>query len=225
MSSANDAGGQGSGAMIHQFVQEGILSAEDEGDEGFGVEIKLQQRVELGKDLDAHQVGFIDNEDGLLLFGGDFGEKGSEGFGQEGDGEGTRFDLEGEQDLLEEFEDGAGVGGDGDDAVLRGVKRRRGVTQRGRFACTHVSGDNTNGAQFEGVEESVREGLEAREGIEVLYLDVLREGFSLKAEEVFIASHCPASFRRVFHPGKALPWEGWVQKSVGVRCGCARRFV
>ena len=40
-------------------------------------------------------------------------------------------DLEREQDLLEEFEDGAGVGGDGNDPVLRGVKRRRGVAQRG----------------------------------------------------------------------------------------------
>jgi len=184
------------------------LSAEDEGDEGFGVEIKLQQRVELGKDLDAHQVGFIDNEDGLLLFGGDFGEKSSEGFGQEGDGEGTRFDLEGEQDLLEEFEDGAGVGGDGDDAVLRGVKRGRGITQRGRFACTDLSGDNTNGAQFKGVEESVREGMETRQGVEVIDFDVLREGFSLKGEEVLIGSHRPVSFRRVFHPGKALAWEG-----------------
>lgn len=88
------------------------------------------------------------------------------------------------------------------------MKRRRGVTQRGRFACTHVSGDNAHGAQFKGVEESVREGMETRQGVEVFDFDVLREGFALEAEKVLRESHRRVSFRRVFHPGKALPWEG-----------------
>jgi hypothetical protein len=56
----------------------------------------LQKGVELGKDLDAHQVGYIENEDGLLFFADDFVEEASEGFGQEGDGEATRLYLEGE---------------------------------------------------------------------------------------------------------------------------------
>ena len=225
MTAAYDPGSQGPGAMIHQFIDQGILAAEDKWDQGFGVEIELQQGVELGKDLDAHQVGFIDDQDRLLLFGGDFGEKTSEGLGQEGNGEGTGLHLEGEQDLLEQFEDGSGIGGDGDDPVLRGVKRRGGIAQRGGFPCSHLSGDDTNGAQFEGIEESVCEGLEARQGIKVLDFDILREGFSLEAKEVFIASHRRASFRRVFRPGKALLWEGWGQKAVGVGCRCGPRFV
>ena len=134
-------------------------------------------------------------------------EKASEGFGQKGNGEGTGLHLEGKQDLLEEFEDGPGVGGDGNDPVLRGVKRRRGVAEGGGFPRAHFSGDDTNGAQFEGIEESVCEGLEARQGVEVLDLDVLREGFSLKAKEVLIASHRPASFRRVFPPDRIWQWE------------------
>ncbi len=211
--------------MIHQFVEEAVLSAEDKRNQGFGVKVKLQQGVELGKDLDAHQVGFIDDQDRLLLFSGDFGEKTSEGLGQEGNGEGTGLHMEGEEDLLEQFEDGSGIGGDGDDPVLRGVKRRGGIAQGGGFACTHVSGDDTNCAQFEGIEESVCEGLEAWEGIKVLDFDILREGFSLEAEEVFIASHRGASFRRVFLPGKSLLWEGWVQRVVGVGCRCGPRFV
>ena len=93
------------------------MSAEDERDEGFGIEIKLEQGVELREDLDAHQVGFIDDEDGLLLFNRDFGEKTPKGLGEEGDGKGTRLHLEGEQDLLEEFEDGSGVGGNRDDPI------------------------------------------------------------------------------------------------------------
>lgn len=40
--------------MIHQLINQRILSAEDERDQGFGVKIELQERVELGKDLDAH---------------------------------------------------------------------------------------------------------------------------------------------------------------------------
>ena len=67
--------------------------------------------------------------------------------------------LEGEQDLFEEFEDGSGIGSDGDNPVLRGVKRRRGIPQRGGFPCSDLSGNDTNGTEFEGIEESVCEGL------------------------------------------------------------------
>ena len=137
----------------------------------------------------------------------DFGEKSSEGFGQKGDGEGTGLDLEGEQDLLEEFEDRSGVGGNGNDPVFGGVKRRGGIAKGGGFPRADLSGDDTNGAQIEGIEESVCEGLEARQGVEVLDLDILREGFSLKAKEVLIASHRRASFRRVFPPDRIWQWE------------------
>ena len=91
------------------------------------------------------------------------------------------------------------------------------MTKGGGFPRTDLSGDDTNDAQFEGIEKSVCEGLEPRQRIEVLDLDILRERFSLKAEEVLIASHRPASFRRVFHPGRILQWEEVVQKSVAVR--------
>ena len=118
MRPADDPRGQRPGAMIHQFVEEGVLSAEDERDQGFGVKVKLQQRVELGKDFDAHQVGFINDQDRSLFFGSDFGDKTTESFGEKGDGEATGLDLKGKQDLLEEFEDGTGVGGNGNDSVF-----------------------------------------------------------------------------------------------------------
>jgi len=81
------------------------------------------------------------------------------------------------------------------------------MTKRGGFPRTDLSGDDTNGAQVEGVEESVCEGLETRQGVEVLDLDILWKGFTLKAKEVLIASHRPASFRRVFPPDRILQWE------------------
>ena len=211
--------------MIHQFVEEAVLSAEDEGDEGLGVKVKLQEGVDLGKDFDAHQVGFIDDQDRLLFFGGDFGEQTSEGFSEEGDREGTGFHLEREQDLLEQLEDGPGVGSNGNDPVLRGVKRTRGVAKRGRFARADLSGDDTNGAQIEGIVKSIGKGLEARQGIEVLDLDILRERFALKAEEVLIANHRPVSFRRVFRPDRMWSSEVQGDNCFAVRSQCAPCFV
>ena len=76
------------------------------------------------------------------------------------------------------------------------------MTKRGGFPRANLSGDDTNGAQVEGVEESVYEGLETRQGVEVLDLDILWKGFSLKAEEVLIASHHRASFQKVFPPDR-----------------------
>ena len=101
MRPADDSRGQRPGAVIHEFIEQGILSAEDQGDEGFGVEIKLQQGVDLAKDLDAHQVRFIDDQNGFLFFGGNVRDSPPECFGEESDREGTGFDLKGEQDLLE----------------------------------------------------------------------------------------------------------------------------
>jgi len=202
MRAAYDPGSQGPGAMIHQFIDQGILATKDEGNPGFGIEVKLEQGMELGKDLDAHEVGFIEDQNGLLFFGDDFAEEASEGFGQEGDGEATRLYLEGEQDLFEEFEDRPGVGRDGDDPVLGGVKRGSGIAKGGGFPRPHLTGNDTQGAQFEGIEESVCEGLKTWQGVKIINFDILSEGFSLKAKEVFIASHRQASFRRVFPPDR-----------------------
>jgi len=144
--------------MIHQLIDQGILSAEDEGDQGFGIKIKLQECMELGKDFDAHQVGFVNDQDGLLFLGGHFGDNPPEGFGQEGDGEATGLNLKGQQDLFKQFEDGAGVAGNGDDPVLGGVKGGGGIAQGGGFSRAHLSGDDTDGAQVKSIEESVLRG-------------------------------------------------------------------
>jgi hypothetical protein len=224
MRAAYDPGSQGPGAMIHQFIDQSILATKDEGNPGFGIEVKLQKGVELGKDLDAHEVGFIEDQDGLLFFGSDFEDKAPEGFGQEGDGEGARLYLEREEDLLEQFKDGSGVGRDGNDPVLGGVKRGSGIAEGGGFAGTDFSGNDIQGAQFEGVEESVCEGLETWQGVKIINLDILSKGFSLKAKEVLIESHRQTSFRRVSPPDR-MGWQRGVKKAVGVGCRCGPRFV
>src|SRR5512139_3761459 len=113
--------------MVHQLVEQGVLSAEDERYQGFGIEIKLQQGMKLGKDFNSHEVGFINDEEGLLFPPRDFRQKRSEGLGEKGDRKGTGFHLEGKQDLLEDFQDRSGIRGHGKDPVLRGMKRGGGV--------------------------------------------------------------------------------------------------
>ena len=115
--------------MIHQLVEQGILSAEDERDKGFGIKIKLQQGMELSKDFNSHEVGFINDQDRLLFSARDFRQKRSEGLGEKGDGKGTGLYLEGKQDLLEDFENRSGIGGYGKDPVLRGMKGSGGVPE------------------------------------------------------------------------------------------------
>ena len=170
-------------------------------------------------------MGFVDDEDRMLFSCRDFRQECLEGFGEKGDREGSRLDLKGKQDVLEEFEDGAGVGRNGNHPVLGGMKGSGGIPEGGGFTRSHLSGDDTDGTQFKSIEKSVCQSFEAGQKIKVLDLDILREGFSLKAEEVLIANHRPASFQRVFHPGRILPWMGRLEKSVAVRCRCAPRFV
>ena len=45
-------------------------------------------------------MGFIDDQNGLLLFSIDFDENAPEGFGKQGDGEGTGLDLKGSRICL-----------------------------------------------------------------------------------------------------------------------------
>jgi hypothetical protein len=127
--------------------------------------------------------------------------------------------------LFEEFEDGSGVGRDGEDGILRGVERSGGVAQGGGFAGADLAGDDINGAYFNGIKEAVREGFEARQRVEVLDLDVLREGLMHKTEEMLIEGHRRVSFRRVFLPDRVFPWEAGMKKCVGVRGRCVARFV
>ncbi len=211
--------------MIHELVEQGVLSAEDEGNQGFGIQIKLQQGMKLCEDLDAHQVSFVDDQDGVLFSCRDFRQECLERFGEEGDGEGSRLHLERKQDLFEEFENGSGIGRHGNHPVLRGMKGSGGIPEGGGFTGSHFSRDDTDGAELKGVDKPVGQGLEAGQRIKVLDPDILRKGISLKAEKVLIANHRFVSFRRVFHPGRRVSPEVKGDNPVAVQCRCAPCFV
>ena len=53
--------------MEEQLVDEGYLAREDNGDESVGIEVGLGDCVELVEDIEAEQVGLVDEEDGDLL--------------------------------------------------------------------------------------------------------------------------------------------------------------
>ena len=55
---ADDAGGEGSGGVVEESVDEGELTAEHDGQEGGRVEVELGKGVELGEDLQAHSLKF-----------------------------------------------------------------------------------------------------------------------------------------------------------------------
>jgi len=64
----DDAGGKGQRSSPVEFIQEIILSGQEEGKEGFGISFKLRQGVEFGKDFESEERGFIDEENDLLPF-------------------------------------------------------------------------------------------------------------------------------------------------------------
>jgi len=181
--------------------------------------------MKLGKDFNSHEVGFINDQDGLLFSARDFRQKRSEGLGEKGDGKGTGLYLEGKQDLLEDFENRSGIGGYGKDPILRGMKGSRGVPEGSGFACSHLSRNDTDGAEVQGIEKSLCESLETGQRIKVLNLDILRERVALEAEEVFIATHRRVSFRRVFHPDRLLSLEARGDNCFAVRSQYVLCFV
>jgi hypothetical protein len=64
----DDAGGKGQRSSPVEFIEEIILSGQEEGKEGFGISFKLRQGMQFGKDFEAEKRGFIDEENDLLPF-------------------------------------------------------------------------------------------------------------------------------------------------------------
>jgi hypothetical protein len=68
---ADDTGGEGTGGVVEETIDEGELTAEHDGHEGGGVEIELGEGVQLSEDIEAHEVGLVDEKDGDLFCGAD----------------------------------------------------------------------------------------------------------------------------------------------------------
>ena len=104
---ADDAGREGLGGVKEELVDEGDLAREDYGDESSGIEVGLRDSVELIENVEAEEMGLVDEEDGDLFFAGYVEEKGAHKGDHLGDGVGHGRVAEGDADLTEEFHEGA----------------------------------------------------------------------------------------------------------------------
>ena len=71
MTSGNNAGSQWDGSAVEQVFGQVILAGQHHGQPRFGVGLELGDGMQFGKDIEAQQLGLIDNQQGLLLFTGD----------------------------------------------------------------------------------------------------------------------------------------------------------
>ncbi len=78
VAAAHDARSEGPGSVEEELVDEGGLSREDHGEEGSGVGVDLGEGMELGEDIEAEVVSFVDDKDRDLLLGGEVGEHGAD---------------------------------------------------------------------------------------------------------------------------------------------------
>src|SRR4030067_2002695 len=76
----------------------------------------------------------------------------------------------------------------------------RGVPKGSGLTASHITGNDTDGSQFQGIDKTFSGRLKAGKRVEVLYPYVLCKGFFLEAEECPIAHDCSPVLRRVFHP-------------------------
>ena len=74
------------------------LPDEDEGEQGMGVKIVIEEKAELVEEFSGQKVGFINNENGEAVFAGEGTERIAELRKEAGKGV-SGFDLEGEEDL------------------------------------------------------------------------------------------------------------------------------
>ena len=86
MTSGNHTGRNGTGGVIHEFIEQVILAREDNGQERLGVMIELTEGLELGQDFKTQEIGLVDNEHGGQFSLSDFHDQGADGSGDFGDG-------------------------------------------------------------------------------------------------------------------------------------------
>ena len=183
VTSAHHAGGKGSRGVKEQLVDKSALAAEDDGHERACVVVQLGQCVQLGEDIQAQQVGLVDEQDGDLFLGGDVCEKSANDGKYLGHGVGGRSIAEGKANLTQQLQEASGGSHQRDQTILRGMKRGGSGAQGGALARADLAGDDGGQAVSHRVVETLAEGIQAGQGVEMLQRDVLREGLTGEAEQ------------------------------------------
>jgi hypothetical protein len=122
------------------------LTNEDQGEEGIGVEVVVEEETKLVKKIRGQQVSLIDDEEGETIFAGEVKEGIVELREQTGESV-SGFYLQGEEDLRVK---GSGIEawvGEVDQGVQIMVKGMDEGSESGRFAGTDIAG-NQSGEAF-----------------------------------------------------------------------------
>jgi hypothetical protein len=151
------------------------LADQDEGEEGVGIEIVVEQEAELVKKIGGQEMSLVDDEEGEAIFAGqgmesllELGEQAVKGMG--------RFKLEGQEDVgIQGGDIEAGIGqiNQGMEGVVKGLDKG---TNGGGFAGADLTGDKGGQAFLQGVGQAALNFLVSAGGEELVRRDGSAKG-------------------------------------------------
>jgi hypothetical protein len=171
-----------------ELVGQVRLTEQDEGDEGGGVHLLVEEEAELIEDIGGEEMALVDDEEDETAFAGEVSQGGLQ-LGLELEEVVGGFDLESEEDEAVEGRDGEKRVGEIDDVVDVAVEGLSEGAEGGGLASADIAGDEGREALLEGEGEAALGLLMAAGGEEVLGGDGLGEGGVIEAVDIIESDH------------------------------------
>jgi hypothetical protein len=171
-----------------ELVGQVRLTEEDEGDQGSGVHLVVEQEAQLVKELRREEMSFIDDEEDVAALAGQVVEGRAELWEETHKAE-SGLNLESEQDLTVECRDTQVRIGEIDHGIEVAVEGLSEGAHGGRFAGADVAGDESGETVLEGEGQAALYLTVAARGIEVLGGDRLGKGRVGESVKVIEAGH------------------------------------
>jgi hypothetical protein len=171
-----------------ELVGQVRLTEQDEGDEGGGVHLLVEEEAELIEDIGGEEMALVDDEEDETVFAGEVSQGGLQ-LGLELEEVVGGFDLESEEDEAVEGRDGEKRVGEIDDVVDVAVEGLSEGAEGGGLASADIAGDEGREALLEGEGEAALGLLMAAGGEEVLGGDGLGEGGVIEAVDIIESDH------------------------------------
>jgi hypothetical protein len=164
------------------------LAEQDEGEQGGGVHLVVEQEAELVEEVVREQVSLVDDEESKATLAGEVRESSAELGEETGEAEG-RLGLKGKQDLMIESRGGQVRIGEVNDGVEVVVERVDKGAESGGFASTNVASDESGETLLEGEREAALGLAVTARGVKVLAGDGSGERGAFEAIEIIESGH------------------------------------
>jgi hypothetical protein len=164
------------------------LAEEDEGEQGGGIHLVVEQKAKLVEEVVREQVSLVDDEEDEATFAGQVREGGAELGEETGEAEGW-FCLEGEQYLMVESRGRQMRIGEVNDGVEVAVERVSEGAQSGGFTGADVAGDESGETFLEGKGKATLDLLVTARGEEIGSRNRFAEGGGAEAVKVIEGGH------------------------------------